>query len=70
MPDPTPLKPVESAEMTNLKAKEKMLADKLAGHDKADANHYKREGFDINEIKRRTQTQLAEVRKAIADLSK
>lgn len=56
--------------LVNLREREKMLVEKLAGHNKADANAYLRQGFDIAEIKRRTESQLAEVRKEIDKLAK
>lgn len=63
-------KPVESPEVINLREREKMLADKVAGFEKADANEYQRKGFDLHEVKQRAQLQLAEVKREIAKLTK
>lgn len=51
--------------LVNLKEREKVLVDKLATLDKADANEFQRAGFDLSAIKHRNQLQLAEIRKAI-----
>lgn len=68
MSDPTPLGTVprpEPPELANLKEREKGFVDKLAKLEKMDANEVHRAGFDINEIKRRAQLQLADIRKEI-----
>lgn len=64
-------KPVEeSPEVQNLREREKILTEKVASLEKADANEYRRKGFDIHEIKQRAQKQLAEVKQEIARLTK
>lgn len=65
-----PKKPVESPEVINLREREKILAEKVAGLEKADANEYQRKGFDLHEVKQRAQLQLAEVKREIAKLTK
>lgn len=55
----------DSPELANLRARETVLKKKIADLDKLDANHQLREGFEVSEVKRRAQHQLAEVRKAI-----
>lgn len=60
----------ENPELVNLREREKVLTEKVAHLEKVDANDYRQRGFDINEVKRRAQLQLAEVRKAIAKHAK
>lgn len=59
-----------SPELENLKAREKILADKGAWLDKQDANKWARENHDLPEAKRRNAVNLSEIRKAIQELSK
>lgn len=60
----------ESAEVVNLREREKILAEKVANLGKADANEYQRKGFDLHEVKQRAQLQLAEVKREITKLTK
>jgi hypothetical protein len=64
-----PKKP-DSPELVNMKEKERVLLDKAKRIEAMDANELQRSGRDINEIKTRNATQLADVRKEIVRLSK
>lgn len=61
---------LDNPSLANLKEREKTLVDKLASLEKADAAGFERRGFNLSEVKRRTESNLAEIRKEIAHLPK
>lgn len=60
----------DSPELTNLKEREKAFVDEIARLDAMNANKANQGGHDINEVKRRAQQHLAEVRKEIQAITK
>lgn len=60
----------DSPELANLKEREKSFGDEISRLDAMNANKANQGGHDLNEVKRRAQQHLAEVRKAIQELSK
>lgn len=70
MADAKTEKKTESPEVINLRERAVILEQKVKDLDAADANEYKRKGFDIGEIKQRAQLQLAEVKREITKLTK
>lgn len=57
--------PPENPELENLLAKEKNQLAKIDQLEKMDAAHFERQRFDLMEVKRRAQSQLAEIRSEI-----
>lgn len=60
----------DNPELENLKIREKVLSDKVKALDGMNLNLASKPGHDLQESKRRTAEQLAEVRKEIQRLEK
>lgn len=67
---PTPAGKTEHPDLANLRERETIFVQKLTDLDKLDGNEQLRGRVDIQEVKRRTQERLTEIRAAIQRLLK